>query len=51
MDAEVENNKRPSLIKIDVESYEVDVLEGAIHTLSDAKPLLIIESFPLNRKK
>ena len=51
LDSEVDNNKIPSLIKIDVEGHEVEVLEGAIHTLSDAKPLLIIESFPPKQEK
>lgn len=46
MDSEVEDNKLPSLIKIDVEGHEIEVLKGAVHTLSNAKPLLIIESFP-----
>ena len=51
MDSAVDDNKIPSLIKIDVEGHEVEVLEGAIHTLSDAKPLLIIESFPPKQAK
>ena len=51
MDSAVYDNKIPSLIKIDVEGHEVEVLEGAIHTLSDAKPLLIIESFPPSRQQ
>ena len=51
MDSVVDDNKIPSLIKIDVESHEVEVLEGAIHTLSDAKPFLIIESFPPKQEK
>jgi hypothetical protein len=51
MDSEVDNNKVPSLIKIDVEDHEVEVLKGAINTLSNAKPLLIIESFPPKQDK
>jgi FkbM family methyltransferase len=51
MDSEVENNKIPSLIKIDVEGHEVEVLEGAVNTLSKKKPLVIIESFPPKQEK
>jgi len=51
MDSEVGDNKIPSLIKIDVEGHEVEVLEGAVHTLSNTKPLLIIESFPPKQEK
>jgi len=51
MDSMVENNKIPSLIKIDVEGHELEVLEGAVTALSVAKPLLIIESFPPKQKK
>jgi FkbM family methyltransferase len=35
-------NCRPSLIKVDVEGAEVDVLEGASKTLRDLAPLLLI---------
>jgi FkbM family methyltransferase len=41
----------PSLIKIDVEGHEIEVLEGSNDTLNQSKPMLIIESFPPNQKK
>ncbi|MBT5716224.1 MAG: FkbM family methyltransferase, partial [Opitutae bacterium] len=37
MDSAVDDNKIPSLIKIDVEGHEVEVLEGTVHTLSNVK--------------
>ena len=37
---------KPSLIKIDVEGHEIEVLKGGIECLQDHKPVLIIESFP-----
>ena len=39
------DGNNPSLIKIDVEGHEVEVLEGGQNTLTKIKPLLIIESF------
>jgi FkbM family methyltransferase len=36
----------PTLIKIDVEGHEPDVLRGGVHCLRDHKPILIFESFP-----
>ena len=36
----------PSLIKIDVAGHEVEVLQGARNTIREAKPMMIIESFP-----
>ena len=46
LDSVVRKNMAPSLIKIDVEGHEVEVLQGGRNTLTDSKPLLIIESFP-----
>ena len=51
MDTEERDNKIPSLIKIDVEGHEVEVLEGAVNTLTKRKPLFIIESFPPKQEK
>ena len=46
IDSVVKVDKTPSLIKIDVEGHEVEVLQGGRITLSETKPLMIIESFP-----
>jgi len=46
LDSVVSDDNNPSLIKIDVEGHEVEVLEGGSNTLTEAYPLLIIESFP-----
>lgn len=36
----------PSLIKIDVEGYELEVLEGCAHVLDTGRPQLIVEVWP-----
>ena len=46
LDSFLLEDKTPSLVKIDVEGHEVNVLQGGKNTLAKAKPLLIIESFP-----
>jgi FkbM family methyltransferase len=46
LDSVIRQDRSPSLIKIDVEGHEVEVLEGGKNILSEAKPLMIIESFP-----
>ena len=46
LDSVAKEDKIPSLIKIDVEGHEIEVLEGGKKTLVEKKPLLIIESFP-----
>ena len=46
LDSVVSDNNNPSLIKIDVEGHEVEVLDGGKNTLTKIKPLLILESFP-----
>jgi FkbM family methyltransferase len=46
LDSVTLGEKTPSLMKIDVEGHEVEVLEGSRNTLIEARPLLIIESFP-----
>ena len=46
LDSVIRQDRTPSLIKIDVEGHEIEVLQGGRNTLSETKPLLIIESFP-----
>ena len=36
----------PTLIKIDVEGHEAEVLQGSLQCLKEHKPILILESFP-----
>lgn len=39
----------PDFIKVDVEGYELDVIKGALNTITKAKPVLFIEiAFSLN---
>jgi FkbM family methyltransferase len=51
MDTVGEDKKLPSLIKIDVEGHEVQVLEGSVNILSKERPLIIIESFVPKQEK
>ena len=51
LDSIVGENKIPSLIKIDVEGHEYEVLEGGIRTIRKYKPLMIIESFAPKQTK
>jgi FkbM family methyltransferase len=37
---------KPTLIKIDVEGHEPEVLRGSLQCLQDHRPILILESFP-----
>ncbi len=46
LDSVAKDDKIPSLIKIDVEGHEIEVLDGGRNILSEKKPPLIIESFP-----
>ena len=34
---------RPDLIKIDVEGFEIEVLQGLSHTIESFKPLILVE--------
>ena len=38
---------RPSLIKIDVEGFEFNVLNGARNTLKEARPSILVELHPM----
>ena len=40
----------PSLMKVDVEGHELEVLEGALAIVVQTKPIMIIESFPPKQK-
>ena len=51
MDDLLGEDKIPTLVKIDVEGHENEVLEGGIITIKKNKPLLIIESFPPKQTK
>jgi len=41
----------PDLIKIDVEGYEFEALEGALETITKNKPIIILEIWPSNKDK
>jgi FkbM family methyltransferase len=40
-----------SVMKIDVEGYEIQVLEGAINTINKNKPYIILEIWHINKEK
>ncbi len=46
LDSFCTSETKPSLIKIDVEGHELEVLRGGQGCLVDHKPILFIESFP-----
>jgi FkbM family methyltransferase len=41
-------NIKPSLIKIDVEGFEFNVLKGARNTLKEVRPSILVELHPMN---
>jgi len=43
LDAYTKDNKKPTLIKIDVEGAELNVLKGSVHLLENNQPELILE--------
>ncbi len=45
LDEHIKENRRVSLIKIDVQGYETKVLEGAIALIEKDKPVIIYEHF------
>jgi FkbM family methyltransferase len=45
LDDHVKENRRVSLIKIDVQGYEMKVLEGAVSLIEKDKPVIIYEHF------
>jgi FkbM family methyltransferase len=45
-----ELGSKPSLIKIDVEGFELEVMRGATRLLSSNRPILIIEVHPIQLK-
>ena len=51
LDQMVGEDKIPALIKIDVEGFELEVLEGGLQTIKVSKPLMIIESFPPKQER
>lgn len=45
------NLKNVDLIKIDVDGMELEVLEGAVKTINESKPLIILEELIMNTGK
>ena len=45
------NFENISLIKIDVEHMEIEVLEGSLNTIKRCKPTIIIETYKLTELK
>lgn len=43
LDEVIQNDFQPKMIKIDVEGFEFQVLKGAVNTIKNSKPILIIE--------
>lgn len=51
MDDHVSKNRlSPNFIKIDVENYECEVVKGMLNTISEFKPVLMIEVAPENKQ-
>jgi len=51
MDQVLGETKIPTLVKIDVEGHENEVIHGGMKNITKHKPLLIIESFPPQQEK
>jgi hypothetical protein len=45
------NFENVSLIKIDVEHMEIEVLEGCLNLIKRCKPIIIIETYQLDKLK
>ncbi len=46
----IAERRKVDLIKIDVEGYELKALEGAVHTLTNQKPVLFVEAYSSKEK-